>query len=508
MKPFRFAQLNRSSPLARGLVGCWLFNEGCGKIVTDISGNNNNGTLCNNTTWAAGRFGTCLSFNGSGDYVNLGNKIALQVGVPFSISAWIYINSLVSDSWLIGTDKYGLNDSGGKYYGCHLRILNTGAVYAAYGDGSGNTSNSRRTAQTTTTPIAADKWYYIVVVCRGPADWTIAVNRINQPVVCSGTGGSIAYSVSPAVLGQNQSISNPFWFNGWIDNCFIFNRALSMAEMSCLYYEPFCLFEQAGAAGHLLHVQSKCGTGNAKGDYNADADANILSYIPQLNLPWRQDALFNAATASAIRLGTVLSLGWFWNRPSGCLILYRGESADNIDYTYPVCAADTDARQLELPAWVKLLPGETNFYLVRKYNGFGRSSCCCLVAKVSFDDNGKLISSETGRIYDFSARQTGGSTVEFRWFYNSLNQQIKPASFKLFWDAGSGQINYGTPLEHFNYRGSGFYSYSQIGGFPRLCKFGICAADADGKCGPMSCLEILVNSVVARQPELLTIESL
>ena len=45
VKPPVGKQVNRSHPLARGLVSAWLFNEGAGTILQDLSGYKNNGTL-------------------------------------------------------------------------------------------------------------------------------------------------------------------------------------------------------------------------------------------------------------------------------------------------------------------------------------------------------------------------------------------------------------------------------------------------------------------------------
>ena len=508
MKPFRSAHLNHTHPLARGLVGCWLLNEGAGKIVWDYSGNNNSGSLLGDAAFAAGRFGFCIKFDGNGDYVNLGNRATLQVAVPFTISAWVYINSLALDSWVVGTDKYNF-DTGGKYYGCHLRVLSTGAVSGIYGAGTGNYSQDRRTAVTSTTPITTNQWYHIVAVCHGAADWTIAVNGINQPLTYSGSGGALAYSASPAVLGQTQSTSAPYWFNGRIDNCLIYNRALTAKETELLYQRPFCMFEPGRQTGHLLPVYNVTAAGSVQDESDADGSANIVTCISQPNLSWRQDALFNAATARAVRLGTVLSMGWFWNRPSGCLTLHRGASMDNIDYRYPLCTAEPSVQQLQVPAWVQSVPGGEYFYTVRLYNRCGQSHRCDSAAvKVAFDGSGELLTAVPNGIYNFSAKQIAGNEIEFRWYYNPLNQQNTPASFKLFWDAGSGQINFNAPLAQIDYRGGGFYSYIKIGGFPQRYLFALCAADAGGISGPPARLEILVRAVPAPQAILLDTESL
>ena len=38
-KPLLGKQINWSNPLAKGLVGCWVMNEGSGLFVNDYSGN-------------------------------------------------------------------------------------------------------------------------------------------------------------------------------------------------------------------------------------------------------------------------------------------------------------------------------------------------------------------------------------------------------------------------------------------------------------------------------------
>ena len=43
VKPPRGARLDPGHPLSRGVVGYWLFNEGVGGRVNDLSGNGNTG---------------------------------------------------------------------------------------------------------------------------------------------------------------------------------------------------------------------------------------------------------------------------------------------------------------------------------------------------------------------------------------------------------------------------------------------------------------------------------
>ena len=71
IKPGRDIQLNRAHPLARGLMGCWLFNEGTGDKVFDLSLNGNHGTLIG-MPWRATSTGIGADNNSDGDEIDIG----------------------------------------------------------------------------------------------------------------------------------------------------------------------------------------------------------------------------------------------------------------------------------------------------------------------------------------------------------------------------------------------------------------------------------------------------
>ena len=81
--------------------GIWHFDEGAGSpTVADASGNNNTGTI-NGAIWQTEdtcglEFGTCLDFDGSDDYVDVGADSSLGLQYPMSISAWINMDQLAS----------------------------------------------------------------------------------------------------------------------------------------------------------------------------------------------------------------------------------------------------------------------------------------------------------------------------------------------------------------------------------------------------------------------------
>src|SRR5688572_14501692 len=54
---------------AAGVTTELRFNEGTGTTTADGSGNNHTGTLTNGPTWAAGKYGQGINFDGTDDYV-------------------------------------------------------------------------------------------------------------------------------------------------------------------------------------------------------------------------------------------------------------------------------------------------------------------------------------------------------------------------------------------------------------------------------------------------------
>ena len=74
VKPSFYTALNRTHPLAKGLVGCWLLNENNGTIINDLAGTND-GELINNAAWAITQKGPGLEFptDGGSDRVDIGS---------------------------------------------------------------------------------------------------------------------------------------------------------------------------------------------------------------------------------------------------------------------------------------------------------------------------------------------------------------------------------------------------------------------------------------------------
>jgi chitodextrinase len=84
------------------LVAAYGFDDGSGSVAADASGNGHPGSIVG-ATWTAGRYGGGLSFNGNGNYVNLGQLGTFYTG-GFTLEAWVQKASATKgDTAIVGT---------------------------------------------------------------------------------------------------------------------------------------------------------------------------------------------------------------------------------------------------------------------------------------------------------------------------------------------------------------------------------------------------------------------
>jgi len=184
-----------------------------------------------------------------------------------------------------------------------------------------------------------------------------------------------------------------------------------------------------------------------------DADAGLME------LKFVKDALFSGMTSNSFKLGTVLSLGWFWMRTTGCTALYRGLSMDSIDFDSVLAVSQADTKQVSPPDYLQHSDGTTYFYAVRKCNGCGRQEQTSAAAvKLSIDKDGEVAEPGPNCVFDVTSEITGNGQVELIWYYCPIAQGEKPARFNIYYDFGTGQIDYENPAAVIDYIGRRFYS--------------------------------------------------
>lgn len=194
-----------------------------------------------------------------------------------------------------------------------------------------------------------------------------------------------------------------------------------------------------------------------------------------------KEALFAGMTANAFKLGTVLTLGWFWVRVTGCSILYRGGSMEQIDFENILSVAEADTGVISPPSYLEHNSDSTYFYVIRRANNCGDEEHTLAAAvKVSIDANGDLAQPQPNSVFSARVEQVNGNKVQLLWYYWPIAQQSVPAWFKVYTDNGAGQIDYENPIVIISYDGRKFYSYQSGALGAGRYLFAIRAEDAGG----------------------------
>jgi Protein of unknown function (DUF4038)/Concanavalin A-like lectin/glucanases superfamily/Putative collagen-binding domain of a collagenase len=194
-----------------GLVAAYGFDEGSGTVVSDVSGNGNNGTISGATWTRRSKYGRALRFNGTSALVTVPNSASLRLTGGMTLEAWVYPRSVSSarrDVIYKGNDNYYLKGTsqnlsrpamGGSFAGSPL-----------YGTGA----------------LTVNTWAYLAATYDG-ATMRFYVNGVQ--VASRAQTGAIATSTNPLQIGGDNIYGQ--YFEGRIDEVRIYNRALSVAEV-------------------------------------------------------------------------------------------------------------------------------------------------------------------------------------------------------------------------------------------------------------------------------------
>jgi len=194
-----------------------------------------------------------------------------------------------------------------------------------------------------------------------------------------------------------------------------------------------------------------------------------------------QDALFGGMTGNAFKLGTVLSLGWFWQRVSGCNVLYRGRSMEDVEFGEVAGVSELGSGIIKPAGYLNHESNSTYFYVVRRVNRCGKQEHSLSASvKVSFDSEGELTGGQPNRVFGLKVRQSESGKVQLLWFYQPLSERKKPVCFKVFYDGGSGQIDFENELADIAYRGPGYYVYESEALEGGSFIFAVKTEDSDG----------------------------
>jgi len=451
LKPVRGLQVNRTHPLARGLAGCWLLNEGTGNRAADLGPFRQHGDFQGGPPlWKPGRDGPSVQFDGVSECIHCGtHKFGWNLTNEVSVVA-LANHGAAQVTTIFGRGKFRepvslMGQSPGLFW---WRVRTTEGGIKSITSTSSHATNGT-------------EWVHVAGTWRQNAS-RLYVNGVEEAsdLTVSGTL-SVADGQSVGIGGiyQGGSYSN-IWI-GRIGYVLIYNRALGRREIEWLSREPFAMFEYSGRSAFAVAAGASVSlVGSVDSTSTASARLRVIGRVPETEQKRRLDALFNGMTANALKLGTTLTLGWFWVRVAGCSALYRGPCMEEIDFESILAIAGRDALEIIPPTYLPHNDLSTYFYVVRRFNRCGYQELTLgSAAKVSLDAQGEPARTKPNNIFALSAEQTGSNKIRLTWLYCPLEQESLPACFNIYCDNRTGQIDYENPINSVSYKGQRSYSY-------------------------------------------------
>lgn len=242
MKPPFATQLNRAHPLAAGLIGAWLLNEGSGTRVLDISGGDHHGVLTDMETsdWMAGPFGWSLDFAGVDRVAINGASISQLNGRALTVAS-------LATSELTGVTFGRLVDRvyNGQFALYYRHAAGNGLAYAlATAGGSVDVASPNVFFASSGQPFLA------VMTYDGIAGRLYANGRLVHTQT-SGIGGNLLSSADDIFLGNR--IGGNRAFDGQIHAAWLWARVLSEDEVCRFNRDPFAMARRNRS---MIHVWS------------------------------------------------------------------------------------------------------------------------------------------------------------------------------------------------------------------------------------------------------------
>ena len=224
------------------LAGYWPLDEDSGDTAVDYSGNNNDGTINDGgDSTVPGAIGplsqSAYQFDGSNDYVDIGDKPSLNISGSQTISVWVHLNAVQDSEWNIVAGKA---ESGNEQ--ADIRTdNNNGSLIFLVRDSGGNYHTADTNINTT------GQWIHVV----GVFDSSSQEIRIYSDGSLKSTtnigDSSLNQNNSPFQIGARAYDSgSESYFAGSISEVRIYNHALTQQEVHYLY--------QVGKRG--LHTSS------------------------------------------------------------------------------------------------------------------------------------------------------------------------------------------------------------------------------------------------------------
>lgn len=244
LKPTRGLRLNKSHPLSRGLVGCWIMNEGSGARCFDSGGKRLDLGFENGPAWCPGRHGNAVLFDrASSQYLQVEKPTITSF--PFSAAAWFNSNDDASNQTFIFV---GNKDKTYSYCDLDVRGAEAGDYVRAF---QHHYSDTHSKGAYSTKGFTKNKWHLASGVWKSKSARYAYLDGGNKGSNEEETGEMSGHNRTAIGGARDSSPGN--YMSGKIGAVYIWDRIVTELEFKWLYRNPFCMF--AAAAPILLEAE-------------------------------------------------------------------------------------------------------------------------------------------------------------------------------------------------------------------------------------------------------------
>jgi hypothetical protein len=209
---------DKSAPIqtpSAGPVAAYSFDEGEGETVEDLTGNGHAATI-EGATWARGRYGDGLQFDGENDCVTVPESSELDFSEEFTLESWVKPEGELHHDPIVFKEGEGFPS-----YALGIGIPHSGKAEGVIGQ-EGKSHENVYSSES----IEADVWTHLALTYDG-AKLRLYVN--GELVATEAVENADSGSPGPLTIGCDALYGANF--KGKIDEVKIYNRALGVGEL-------------------------------------------------------------------------------------------------------------------------------------------------------------------------------------------------------------------------------------------------------------------------------------
>jgi len=188
---------------------------------SDLSGNNNTGTLTNGPTFSAANLGSIV-FDGTNDYAVVNPVSAFNI---YCISIWFKPTTIIN-STSVSTSLIHFKSSIGKYIGFGPVTNRVSNEYITIVQEPGD----KRTAVNDGGSLSAGIWYNIVFNYES-SQYNIYINNTLKSTTVGSSTGNVPLITDPDFIYLNSYEGTSGYLDSSLSMCMIYNRSLTATEM-------------------------------------------------------------------------------------------------------------------------------------------------------------------------------------------------------------------------------------------------------------------------------------